>query len=226
MPALTPEPSSPAAERRVQRELDARQLRWIARARSMDAVLDLLPQPLLLLVPGRPVRVWHANAAARCHCAVAGPVRLREDLLLVVGRDDAAAFDQALRDAASRGPGHRQQFTLGLEDGGAHGMEVLVEAIDFGASPDLPVAQLVLVELRPRSVQLSPLEALCRDHGLTRGEAATAYRLLSAGSIEAIARDTGKSIHTIRTQIKAAMVKTDTHTQAALVALVGRRLSA
>lgn len=189
-------------------------------------MLDLLPQPLLLLVPGRPIRIWHANAAARCHCTAAGPIRIREDLLHVVDRADADIVDRLLREATARGPGHRQQGELTPEDGATRGTGVQAEALDFGASQDLPVSQLVLVELRPHTVTPPPLEALCRDHGLTRGEAATAYRLLAAGSTEAVARDTGKSIHTIRTQVKAAMLKTGTHTQAALVALVGRRLSA
>jgi DNA-binding CsgD family transcriptional regulator len=45
------------------------------------------------------------------------------------------------------------------------------------------------------------------------------------GSLDEFARCAGKSIHTVRSQIKAAMQKTSTHTQAGLVALVANRLT-
>lgn len=219
------DPPPPCAERRLRREQGPDQLRWIARARSLGAVLDLLPQPLVLMVPGRPHQVWHANAAARGCCTAAGPVRLAGDLLLVPERDHAASLDTALRQVLAHGPGLRQCIALHPVVDATPATLLVIEAVDFGASADLPVSQLVLIEILQQRAAEPPLERLRIEFGLTRGEAAAACRLWSAGSVEAISRDTGKSIHTIRTQLKAAMVKTGAHTQAALVGLVGRRLS-
>jgi DNA-binding CsgD family transcriptional regulator len=210
-------------DRRRRREHDAQQLRWIARARSLDAVLDLLPQPLLLVVPGDPIAIWHANAAARCRCTAAGPVRLLGNRLTLDG-SNAPAVQRTLREAMALGPGHRQRLELATGPDESP-TALLVEAVDFGACADLPVTQLAMVEIQQRPLQEPPLEGLCREFGLTRGEAATAYRLLAMGSADVIACETAKSVHTIRTQLKAAMLKTGTHSQASLVALLARRLS-
>ncbi|WP_345293555.1 hypothetical protein [Luteimonas vadosa] len=210
-------------ERRQHREQRADQLRWIAQARSFGATLDRLPQALMLVVPGRPIRVWYANAAARQRFSEPGPLRLRQDLLLV--GDDATALHGALRRAGTAIAAHRERIDLPGADGVA-GLQLHVEALDFGASADLPVSQVVLIEAHAPLPDTVPLERLCREFGLTPGEAGAAVRLLATGSLEQIARDTGRSIHTVRTQIKGAMVKTGTHSQAALVGLVSRRLSA
>lgn len=216
----------PPGERRVRREADSGQLRWIARARSFDALLDLLPQSLILAIPANPLRIWHANAAARCLCTAAGPVRLLDSQLLFLYPADEAAVQDAVRRTVTLRPGAKVRVDLAADPEGGAATSLDIEAVDFGASADLPVSDLVLIEVRRQADAPPPLETLCRDFGVTRGEAATAWRLVSAGSIEQVARDTGRSIHTIRTQVKLAMMKTGTHTQASLVSLIVRRLSA
>jgi DNA-binding CsgD family transcriptional regulator len=71
-----------------------------------------------------------------------------------------------------------------------------------------------------------PVELAARTLGLTDAEARAVIAIASSNTIEAAARSIGISINTIRTQIKHAMRKTDTHKQAQLVALLLRATQA
>lgn len=207
-------------ERRLRRERHPDQLRWIAQARSLAAAFDLLRQPIVLLLPGEPIRVWHANAAARHRLGTHPELRIREGQLLVApARRPALA--QAIAHARQLGPGHPQQLLLPSSSGPA---VASLQLLDFGASDDLPVSAVVMLELRESTSTERGLQDLCAEFRLTRKEAEAALGLYAMGSVEELARCTGKSIHTVRTQLKAAMHKTGTHTQAGLVALVARQL--
>lgn len=210
----------PAPERRARREQDPAQLRWIAQARCLAATLDLLRHPILLLVPGEPIRVWHANAAARHDLGEHAAFHVREGLLQCspAGLD---ALRPALAQARRLGAGHPQRFVLRAD---AHATGGTVQALDFGASTDLPVTELVMLEMQAATTGEPGLRDLCGEFGLTRKEAEVAIGLYSMGSVEELARCAGKSVHTIRTQLKAAMQKTGRRTQAALVAAVADRL--
>ena len=206
-------------ERRVRRERHPDQLRWIAQARSLAAALDLLRQPIALLVPGEPIRVWHANAAAR-HCFSHHPDLRIRDGVLAVAPAHAQALELATARARQLGPGHPQQLLLSSRPVSS----AVLQALAFGAGADLPVTELVMLEVRDAPSSEHGLQRLRSEFLLTCKEAETALGLYSMGSIDALARCTGKSIHTVRTQLKAAMQKTGTHTQAGLVALVAHRL--
>lgn len=211
-------------ERRLDREKRPAQLRWIAQARGLAAALDALPNPLLLVTPGPPVRIWHANSAARCVLVPGSPLSLDNDRL--VGASPAATMrlDTILHQALQRPGGHRHACEL-VPDGEGPLVTFWVKTLDFGMSGDLPVDRLALVEVAPAPPADLLLPGLCREFGLTRGEAETALRLYATGSVAGIAAQARRSVHTVRTQLKAAMSKTSTHTQAGLVALVGNRLS-
>lgn len=211
-------------ERRNDRETRPAQLRWIAQARGLAAALDALPNPLLLVVPGPPARIWHANSAARCIMVAGSPISLDDDRL--VGASPAASrrLDAILHRALQRPGGQRHECEL-APDGEGPLVTFWVKTLDFGMSGDLPVDRLALVEVAPRPPADLLLPGLCREFGLTRGEAETALRLYATGSVAGIAAQARRSVHTVRTQLKAAMSKTSTHTQAGLVALVGNRLS-
>ncbi|GAB3348568.1 helix-turn-helix transcriptional regulator [Lysobacter tyrosinilyticus] len=211
-------------ERRQRRERDPDQLRWIAQARTLAAALDLLPSPIALLLPGEPLRVWHANAAARHRLSIHPELRMRDGLLLVASAH-ASAVMQAIARARELGPGHPQQLRLPSSAGPATAT-ACVQLLDFGASRDLPVSTVLMLELRESVSPERGLQQLCTEFRLTRKEAEAALGLHAMGSIDELARCTGKSIHTVRTQLKAAMQKTGTHTQAGLVALVAHRSSA
>ena len=107
---------------------------------------------------------------------------------------------------------------------GATAVAVRLQRLDFGASADLPVADVLLVDVQPQACPKRTVQRLRDGFGLTPREAECALGLYTIGSLEAVARCTGRSIHTVRTQLKAAMQKTSTHTQAGLVALVARQL--
>ncbi|CAA9318910.1 MAG: hypothetical protein AVDCRST_MAG71-1151 [uncultured Lysobacter sp.] len=205
-------------ERRVRREDRADALRWIAFARSLAATLDVIPQALALVVPGPQLRIWHANAAALGRLASSNILPMREGVLLPAGAANATELFRAVELALATGPRHRHRATLISPD--ARVAPVLVQALDFGASPDLPVSHLLLLEMQEKISADDGLARLSERFQMTRKEAECALGLYAIGSIDKFARCTGKSIHTVRTQLKAAMHKTDTNTQAALVALV------
>lgn len=208
-------------ERRVRRERHPDQLRWIAQARSLAAALDLLRQPVALLLPGEPIQVWHANTAARNRFSSDPELQMR-DGVLIAAPACAHALALAFHHAGQLGPGHPQQLVLPSRSGPA---VATVQLLEFGASADLPVSMMVMLELRESSSPQRSLQRLCGEFQLTHKEAEIALGLYSMGSIEALARCTGKSVHTVRTQVKVAMQKTGTHTQAGLVALIANRLT-
>ena len=206
-------------ERRLRREQHPDQLRWIAQARSLAAALDLLPQPIVLLLPGETLRVWHANAAARHRLGAHPQLSIRAGVLHV-----APAYADLLAAAIDRvcgeGAGHPQEFVLRAATGSA---TARLQLLDFGASRDLPVSTVLMLELHEAASSERSLQQLCTRFGLTRKEAEAALGLCAMGSVDELARCTGRSVHTVRTQLKAAMQKTGTHTQAGLVALVANR---
>lgn len=210
-------------ERRLRREDRADQLRWIAQARCLAATLDVLPQPIVLVLPGEPIRVWHANAAARRQLASSGVLQMRGGVLVPADASGATAITRTLRRALMLGPHHPQQLELAA-CGHAAAARLQVQALDFGASADLPVRQLLLLELHEKAAPEIGLQRLCRTFRLTPKEAEIAIGLYAIGSLGEFARSAGKSIHTVRTQLKAAMQKTGTHSQAGLVALVAHHL--
>lgn len=210
-----------APERRVRRERDPDQLRWIAQARSLAATLDLLPASIVLLSPGDPIRVWHANAAARHRFSGGSDLHLREGLMQgSIG--GLHGLRHAIEEACRRGPGQPQPVVV---DSAARATGT-VQMLGFGASADLPVSDLLMLEVRDGGCRTQGLQRLCTEFGLTPKEAEAAIGLYSMGSVEELARCTGRSVHTVRTQLKVAMQKTGRHTQAGLVATVADRLSA
>lgn len=206
-------------ERRVRREERADVLRWIALARCLAASLDLMPQPIVLAQPGQPLRVWHANAAARRQLAASQLLQMCDGALLPQGSANAQALAQVVAQALKLGPNHQQRVQMAAPGGGGTG-SLQVQAVDFGASPDLPVSQVLLLELHEQHPPERGLKRLRDDFRLTSKEAECAVGLYAIGSVDGFARCAGKSIHTVRSQLKAAMQKTSTRTQAGLVALV------
>lgn len=196
---------------------------WIAQARCLAATLDLLSQPIVLVLPGEPIQVWHANAAARRQLASSGTLQMCGGVLVPADEASAIAITRAIRRALMLGPHHPQQLELTAHDNAATA-SLQVQALDFGASADLPVTQVLLLELHENAAPEVGLQRLCRDFRLTRKEAECAVGLYTMGSTDTFARCVGKSIHTVRTQLKIAMQKTETHTQAGLVALVANHL--
>lgn len=215
----TAEQANRPIERRLRREQHPDQLRWIAQARSLAAALDLLPQPIVLLLPGAELKVWHANAAARHRLAAHPHLGIRAGVLLVAPAH-SDPMTAAIERACADGPGQTEELILRSATVSA---TVRLQKLDFGASRDLPVSTVLMLELHETASAERSLQKLCAAYGLTRKEAEAALGLCAMGSVDELARCTGKSVHTVRTQLKAAMQKTHTHTQAGLVALVAHR---
>lgn len=211
-------------ERRLRRdggadELKWNALHWIAQARCLAATLDLMPQPVMLVRPGEPIQVWHANAGARRRLASSGVLQLRGDLLVPADNEGVTAIMRSIRRALLLGPNHRQQLRLRAR-GGTAVLCLQVRALDFGETAELPMSQLVLVELPERAPPDHGLQRLRDAFDLTRKEAECVVGLYAVGSIDEFAHCAGKSIQAARIQLKSAMQKTGTRSQARLVALV------
>lgn len=211
-------------ERRVRREERVDALRWIALARCLAASMDLMPQPIVLAQPGQPLRVWHANAAARRQLAGSQLLQMCDGVLLPQGLANAKALARAVDHSLRLGPHHPQRIQMTAPAGNGTG-SLQVQALDFGASGDLPVSQVLLLELHEQQPPERGLKRLRDDFRLTSKEAECAVGLYTIGSVEGFARCAGKSIHTVRSQLKAAMQKTSTRTQAGLVAIVANMVN-
>lgn len=213
-------------ERRVRHERRRDVARLNARVGCLATALDQLPHPILLVIPGQPLRVWHANAAARRRFVDAGLLHLCHDILTVPEGACGIHLMNGIRRAFIQGPGRPQTVELAGEPGGPSAVRIHIEAVEVGADAGLPVSRVLLLEVDERTAAHAALRSLCSEFGLTPREAEIALRLHACGSAYHLAREAGRSIHTVRAQLKSAMQKTNTHTQAGLVALVGSRLSA
>jgi DNA-binding CsgD family transcriptional regulator len=131
----------------------------------------------------------------------------------------------AIRRAFVAGPGCPQEVELAAVAGGPIVAKVHVEALEVDAEAGLPVSRVLLLEVDERAAAHAAVRLLCSQFGLTPKEAQIALGLHANGSAQDTARDAGRSIHTVRAQLKSAMQKTNTHSQAGLVALVGRCLN-
>lgn len=213
-------------ERRQQRDRRSGAAHFQAWASCLATVVDHLLQPVLLVsaTDEGPLQVWFANAAAAHALSEYGPMRLDGDLL----RCDDAAAERSLAQAASRarrrGPGHVETVQLELMADEVCMLELHVESI--GADAGGPGTCLLLLEVLEWLSPGRAIRSLCRDYALTRAEAQMVLHLHARGSAVELARETGKSVHTVRAQLKAAMHKTGIRTQAGLVALAANSLAA
>jgi len=93
----------------------------------------------------------------------------------------------------------------------------LLERQGWGGAP----AALVCVT-DPDAESRPPQEQLVALFGLTSAEAALASGLLAGQELREIAQHSGRSIHTLRSQLAALMAKTQTGRQSELIRLLGR----
>lgn len=86
-----------------------------------------------------------------------------------------------------------------------------------------PAAMIFLRD--PERSESASAQTLRELFGLTRAEAAIALAIGQGQSLEQIAALSGVGIGTVRTHLKRALTKTDTHRQATLAALVARSVA-
>ena len=190
------------------------------------ACLEQVRMGVLLL--GQNGRVMHANRAAEDV--------LRSGEALLSGAEGLkapnAASDRALQSMIRAATGKRggvgRSGAVRLADasGDASLLAVAMPVSPAGpAEGSLPIghatpaAFLCLID---RAIHRAPLaEHLVGLFGLTPSEATLAGQVLAGLEVHEIARQTGRSVNTVRSLLSRLMAKTDTNRQAELVRLLG-----
>jgi PAS domain S-box-containing protein len=175
---------------------------------AIEAGFDALPTGLLLL--DHAGRVIYANRAAE---RLFGPARLRlqgRQLALSTSAEDAALRRLIVAALGSGGGGAAaDSITVG------HCRVCAVPVRMVSTAPLGGAAVALMVEDRTRpGLGLAPLRAL----GLTPAEAGLVAALVAGDSLAQYAARTGRSLGTLRAQLKSVFAKTGTHRQAELVA--------
>lgn len=186
-----------------------------------DALQELGQAAFLL---DRDQRVVFLNALAERLVQAGDAVRLRSDARLSVSSADA---ERALEQLLAQAVGQTTSLptsggTLFLPRPDARPLAAVVSRLppSFFLEAGAPAVALFVAD--PEASQPAQVESLCGLYGLTEAEARLAARLAAGMSLQEISSATGTSVHTLRTQLKQALAKTDTHRQAELVSLVLR----
>ena len=194
----------------VARRLDAARATEAAGFAAMEA----LRQPVFLTDGA--ARVLRANAAGERLLRSAGPLVTENRVL--AGRSARATERLRATVARAAGPGGVRGADLSLPGADASALSIsAVPAPMKEGWASMPNAVLVLAG-SPSSKPAASPEHLARLFDLTQTEAEVAQRIMAGRSVGEIARDTGRSVNTVRTHVARLMVKTGTHRQAALVA--------
>ena len=129
-------------------------------------------------------------------------------------------LDQHLKYGESHKQWRRQ--ALGISRDGRRPLIARVVPIDPAMRREIQGAALVLMLVDPEHCPEPSDVILQQVFGTTKAEARIANRVLCGESVQEIAEATGVSVGTVRSQMKALFVKTGTHRQAELVALLTR----
>lgn len=122
-----------------------------------------------------------------------------------------------------------QMAVINAVDGAAFQLRIAPHLAD----PILPETKLdrerakidFLVTLEPATPRPGPLDLIQRSFGLSRAEAMAAFALAEGQSATDQAESRGVSVHTIRNQIKSAMIKMGVHRQTDMAVLISRMLA-
>jgi DNA-binding CsgD family transcriptional regulator len=173
-----------------------------------------------VIVASAEARVLFANRAARRVLDRRDGLRLENGTLRAATPALNASLRSLVASAARTGNGNGTFPGGALPVGRASSARPLDVVVSPLRSPALlgRGAAIVFVsdpDAQPRSLN----GALRRLYGLTNAEARVAERLCCGESLEEISDDTATSLHTVRTHVKRALMKTGTTRQAQLVAL-------
>jgi DNA-binding CsgD family transcriptional regulator len=206
-------------------------------SRRMDKKLSVSPAPSLLL--GMLLRVFNAmncggifldadkrvvHMSGRAKTALEGCLSIKNGRLCAHDRTSDVLFQTMMDQHLKYGESHKQwrRQALGLKREDRRPLIVRTVVIEPTVRREMDDAALVLMLVDPEDCP-EPSDAILQQvFGTTKAEARIANRLLCGESLQEIAEATGVSIGTVRSQMKALFVKTGTHRQAELVALLTR----
>lgn len=167
-------------------------------------------------------RVVHLNRRAS-HVVGASLCLTAQGRLAAADRGADALFQAGLDDALHA----RQDELAGRDALGIHRAErrplvVRVVPVEAEARAALDGAALLVILIGPEQGPRPSASLLQQVFGLTPSEARLACRLLCGENLAEVAADTGVSLGTLRSHVKALFAKTQTHRQGDLVALLTR----
>jgi DNA-binding CsgD family transcriptional regulator len=203
----------------------------------MDQKLSVSPAPSLLV--GMLLRVFKAincggifldadkrvvHTSGRAKDALEGCLTIKGGRLCALDRTSDALLQTMLDQHLKYGESHKQwrRQALGIKRDDRRSLIVRAVTIDPAVRHEIDNAAVVLMLVDPEDCA-EPSDAILQQvFGMTKAEARIANRLLCGESIQEIAEATRVSVGTVRSQMKALFVKTGTHRQAELVALLTR----
>ncbi|MEO8604798.1 MAG: helix-turn-helix transcriptional regulator [bacterium] len=185
-------------------------------AAAFAAVLDALPQPIVIVEPDATVR--HANVAAREILQRGDCLAERNERLRAADAEDTARLANAIRATAQPQRSHDRGRLIAI---GAATQRLTLLLWSLASQP--PGARLTAIFIDDPAAHAAMDEALLRErYGLTRAEARLAALLADGCDIaQAVTRlRIGRS--TARTHLQRIMAKTGVTRQAALARLLLR----
>ncbi len=183
--------------------------------------LDRYPHPFLLT--DADCRVLYANAVARDTVALRDGLAIEAGRIMLMSTTKQTAFREAVSEiAAGRGLPLRR-LEISRPSRKAPYRLLVMNVPNSGALPlgiSQPAAAVLVVDSESGP---EPDLAILRElFSLTPAEARITGRLVLGRSVEEIARETGVSVGTVRSQVRSVLSKTATTRQGELISLVLR----
>lgn len=188
---------------------------------AATAALERVPAGVILLSDG--CRLLHANRRAESLVRQTGSLRfgLNGEILATSSRDNdklQALIQNAVRTGIGKGQGSGGSLCLSGPDG--QQLQLLVVPLPLESRPLGPQASAAIFCSAPQQAVGILAESLHSLYRMTPAEARLADALVKGQSLQQYAFARGISVHTVRSQLKAAAAKTGARTQADLVRIV------
>jgi DNA-binding CsgD family transcriptional regulator len=195
---------------------------------ALSCALDYFALPVMLIDSLGRLRA--RNRAAEDHLAISpAPLVVRDGLLQARRRREQADLRAAISAAADSVAAHRPapaslvQFR-NRANAVTHSIMIVPAGMAVGGAGQPEKLLLLFLSLRGHSGALSA-ELAGREFGLTMAEARLLAGLAGGRDLARLAVDSGVAIATLRVQLKHALAKTATHSQAQLVVMALRGLT-
>lgn len=172
---------------------------------AASRLLDVLPQPMLVITPDR--RLVFANARAH-GLMLDEAIRIRDGRLAQLGQLDTPRLQEQLL-LTSAGSSTRTGLWFGphLSTGWLHAMPLPTEWREDANWPD--AALLLLVHLdQPALTQPARIDALTRQCRLSQAERHVLMLLADGDTVEDVAERLGLCVSTVRSHVRNLLGKT------------------